>query len=57
MSEKQIVLTFPVKDGKLKEYTMPISKAEKMFKCRTTSKKWSFKDEKLSLKDGKIIGL
>ncbi len=52
--EKVIILIHPDGEGKPKEFKMTIAKAEKMLKCRTTSKKWKLKDEKLSRKDGKI---
>lgn len=48
MADKIVILIFPDTEGKNKqEYPMSIAKAEKMLNCRTTSKKWAFKDEKI----------
>lgn len=59
---KSLILTHPNGEGQKKEYTMSISTAEKMLNCRTTSKKWEFKNDKIKFvktrhKDsGKEIG-
>lgn len=60
--QKTVVLTHPDAAGKAKGYKMDIAKAEKMLNCRTTSKKWGFKDDKIKFvktkdeKTGKSIG-
>ncbi len=55
-TDKKIILVHPDADQKPVEYSMTIAKAEKMLSCRTTSKKWKFKDDKIkkTAKDGKV---
>lgn len=52
MSDKTIILTHPDGEGKAKEFPMTVAKAEKIFNCRTSSKKWKFKDEKTKFVKG-----
>jgi hypothetical protein len=47
MSDRKIILTHP-DGGETIEKAMTIAQAEKMLSCRTTSKKWGFKDENIS---------
>lgn len=49
MADQKIVLIHPDAAGKAKDYKMDIAKAEKMLNCRTTSKAWKIKDEKIKL--------
>ena len=60
--QKTVVLTHPNEAGQKQDHKMDIAKAEKMLNCRTTSKKWGFKDDKIKFvktkdeKTGKSIG-